>query len=252
MFPDKKIAVYTCVTNGYDNLSPLLHSLSYADYFCFNDGSINVSSGWTDVQIESDKSGNEAARYYKITPHLNSLLKNYELLIWIDGNIEIVGDLNALIENVCSSDGDIFMYDHPIRACVYDEIDTCFLHIKMSLMNAKMSKRLLEECGIKKNAGLFETGVMLRKNNDATKKLMNCWWENFKEESSGRDQISLIRAIKESNVEVVSLGFPDYRFDHKFFLYKGGHRDRGFVEKVLWQCRRSIILVLMKFGMIKF
>ncbi|WP_404303058.1 glycosyltransferase domain-containing protein [Alicycliphilus denitrificans] len=242
----KKIAVYTCVTGSYDDLPILRHVLPSADYFCFNDGSVNIPSGWTDVRIENNSPGNKTARYYKIVPHLNPLLEKYEMSVWVDGNIEIVGDISILMEKVYSSEGDVFIYNHPLRNCVYDEVDACFLDVKISLKKLITSRHLLRRSGIKKNGGLFETGVMIRKHNNRMKKLMDCWWAKFVEDSSGRDQISLVRAIEESKVKVVSLGSPDHRLKNEFFKHNGNHKKSGIKEKVIWKCMRLLNIFLIK------
>ena len=58
-------------------------------------------------------------RAIKILPH--RYLSEYDISIWVDGNILIKDDLNTFLNKECNTENNIFIPQHPIRQCIYDE-----------------------------------------------------------------------------------------------------------------------------------
>ena len=73
------------------------------------------------MSFHSDRT--RAARFVKTHPH--TLLQEYDVAVWIDSNIMILGDLDPLIRQVMASDVALGAIPHPSRKSIYDEIVSC-------------------------------------------------------------------------------------------------------------------------------
>jgi hypothetical protein len=249
-FSKMKVAVYTCVTNGYDVVSAPIVRTAGVDFLCFNDGSISVPSSWENVCIDGTYSGKDANRYIKILPHLNSRLIEYDLTIYVDGAIEIVGDLTPLIQQVEAASGDIFLYQHPRRSCVYMEARACIKRMKAPIkLTSQLIKKYRSE-GLPENLGLFEAGVMIRKPSKEVNRLMIAWWNEYIRWVK-RDQLALIYAMWKTGIVIQSLGIPDHRFEHRYFRCKPGHSGDFLLRNFARWIWRPLIGLLIYFKVIK-
>lgn len=245
-----RVAVYTCVTNGYDEVSPPTVLTPSVDYLCFNDGTIKPPAPWQDIKIDSAFAGKDANRHIKILPQLNNRLKYYDLTIYVDGAIEIVGDLAPLVRSVLCADGQTFMYEHPRRNCVYLEARACVESMKAPL--AKTSKLLASyrKKGMPAEFGLFEGGVIIRKLGSGFEPLMEVWWQTYLS-GVGRDQLALMYSSWESGIPIQSLGKPDHRFQQVYFRSKSGHKGDLAKRYFAWWVWRPIVSALIGLKIVK-
>ena len=94
-----KNVVYTCITGGYDTLTEPEFVSDGFDYVCFTDNVDLNSDVWEirPLPKETDSlSQVKKQRYVKLNPHL--LLSDYDISIWVDGNVKINGDLNTFMK----------------------------------------------------------------------------------------------------------------------------------------------------------
>ena len=197
-----KIAVYTSIFGGYDNLIDDQFQMEGADFICFTDRDIE-SKTWKIVKstpIYNDPNRN--AKKYKILPH--RYLKDYDWSIWIDGNIKVISDIRPMC------DGDPYkVYDHmqvfDKRDCIYDEAQAILNFGKINsertpergIKNWKDNPQLIVEQmnrymveGYPKNNGLATNPIIIRNhNNSDVIKNMEDWWVEIKYNSK-RDQLS--------------------------------------------------------------
>lgn len=180
--------VYTAIFGNYDKLrDPLLSSLP-CDFICFTDDSNLTSNVWKVEYIDAGcETGSFWNRRIKMLPH--RYLSEYSYSIYVDGNIQLVGDPAAIFEEY--SDVSIAIPPHPERICSYAELETCF---DMGLIPKAAEKRwgrIYEEAGFPRNLGLFENSVIYRNHHDPqVVGVMDAWWEAYCE-IGGRDQLSL-------------------------------------------------------------
>lgn len=197
-----RIAVYTSVFGGYDNLIEEQFQMDGVDYICYTDADIK-SDVWEirkSTPIYNDPNRN--AKKYKVLPH--RYLQEYDWSVWIDGNIKVISDIRGL----CNGES-YKLYDHmktfDKRNCIYDEAQTIlnFGKINMerkphkgiknykdnpSLINKQMKKYQYE--GYPKNNGLVTTPIMVRNHNQSDViKHNEDWWSEIKYNSK-RDQLS--------------------------------------------------------------
>lgn len=228
-----KIAVYTSIFGGYDNLIEDQFQMEGVDYICFTDRDIE-SKTWKVVKstpIYNDPNRN--AKKYKVLPH--RYLKDYDWSVWIDGNIKIISDVRPL----CN--GDVYkLYDHmqvfDKRNCIYDEAQAILNFGKINserypekgIRNWKDNPRLIVEQmnryiseGYPKQNGLATTPIMVRSHHDEDAiKHNEDWWSEIKYNSK-RDQLSFNYIAWKNDFNFVYLQ-GDSR-NNEYFVSMGKH-----------------------------
>jgi hypothetical protein len=197
-----KIAVYTSIFGGYDNLIDDQFQMDGVDFICFTDRNIE-SKTWKVVKstpIYNDPNRN--AKKYKILPH--RYLNDYDWSVWIDGNFKVISDIRGL----CNGDP-YKVYDHmqafDKRDCIYDESQAIINFGKINskktpergIKNWKDNPKLIVDQtnryiseGYPKQNGLVSNGIIIRNHNSSDViKNMEDWWNEIKHNSK-RDQLS--------------------------------------------------------------
>ncbi|QFT88420.1 hypothetical protein FIU87_07175 [Bacillus sp. THAF10] len=186
---NRKIVVYTAITNNYDSLKEPTFISPNVDYICFTDNKDLVSDIWEVRLIDNTLTLDHTrkARKYKILPH--HFLKEYEYSIWIDGRYLIKGDLVELL-NKHLTKSNLAVYNHPQRNCIYQEAKAVVAFRKEEYAIAKKQCNFYRQKGYPKRNGLIASPIILRKHNDqGVRKLMEDWWEQILLFSK-RDQLS--------------------------------------------------------------
>ena len=124
----------------------------------------------------------------KICPH--RYLKDYDVSIWVDGNIAIVGNLYQFIKQYDLDKVPFYTRVHPARNCIYDEANACIRMNKDSSESIKKQVERYKNEGYPKHIGLVETGIILRKHNEEICKCIDDMWATELLLNSHRDQLS--------------------------------------------------------------
>jgi hypothetical protein len=192
--------VYTCITGNYDALREVVNPDKGVDYICFSDD-ISESQTWKIKPIPKCLKyldTTKIARCMKILPHL--FLSEYDISVWVDGNIQVVGNINQFI------DKNLLNYfaipKHPDRICVYDEANAV---INLGKDNVDIvNSQIMEYMGknYPENNGMVQSGIMIRKHNDKRCiAISNLWWNEVRQFSK-RDQLSFNYSIWKKNVTI--------------------------------------------------
>ena len=228
-----KIAVYTSIFGGYDDLVDDQFQMDGVDYICFTDRDIN-SETWKVVKstpIYNDSNRN--AKKYKILPH--RYLKDYDWSVWIDGNIKVISDIRGL----CTDDP-YKVYDHmqvfDKRNCIYEEARAILNFGKINsektpergMKNWKdnpnvivnQMNRYMSE-GYPADNGLATNPIIIRNHHDSDViKNMEDWWTEIKYNSK-RDQLSFNDIAWKNEFNFVYLQ-GDSR-NNEYFVSMGKH-----------------------------
>ena len=202
-----KIAIYTSIFGGYDDLPKISFKPKNCDFLCFTEDNIK-STDWNVIHSPIIyKDSNRNAKRFKILPH--KYLSDYDYSIWIDGNMDVVGDVNKLIEQYLK-DASIAFYSHnnnklDPRNCPYEEANKILElgSINMQrwpergILNYKDNPKVITKqmqnyhySGFPHNNGLITGMVILRKHNHLDCiKVMEQWWSEISYNSK-RDQLS--------------------------------------------------------------
>jgi len=198
MSNQNKKVVYTAIFGGYDTLQEPQVDLPEWDFICFTEQSLR-SERWEIKQIRPPIDGDSvrSARKVKILPH--EYLSEYDISVWVDGNIVIRGNLNELVANQLQEHS-FAAYTHrdtdPTgREGIYEEAAALIRMTKAGKYKddpkiIRKQVRAYRQEGYPEKNGLLMTSVLLRRHNDPTlKEVMNDWWHEVKNKSR-RDQLS--------------------------------------------------------------
>src|SRR6056300_1141544 len=197
-----KIAIYTSIFGGYDDLIDHQYQMDGVDYICFTDRDLESETWKVIKSTPIYNEPNRNAKKYKILPH--RYLKDYDYSIWIDGNIKVISDIRAL----CNGDS-YKVYDHmqvfDKRNCIYDEAQAILNFGKINsertpergIKNWKDNPKLITNQvnrysleGYPKNNGLATNPIIIRNHHNLDViKNMEDWWLEIKHNSK-RDQLS--------------------------------------------------------------
>ena len=176
------------------------------DFVCFTDNPNYKSDVWDIVLISKIYGGARDSKKPKILPH--RYLQNYDISVWIDGDVKITADINDLVDKYLD-DKDYAVFNHEfcglsttgnlnVRKCIYDEAK--FIkwlgdnhpkkHYKddLTVINNQVERYRKE--GYPVNNGQARNTILIRRhNNKHIIKTMEDWWTEVKY-GSKRDQLS--------------------------------------------------------------
>lgn len=241
-----KLVVYTAIAADYDLLRPIRSPSPEVDYVCFTEPGKAVPHGWTARALpRTDLPPQSENRYAKFHPHL--LFPDHDASIYIDGNIEVVGDVAPLARETLKR-ARIALYDHPVRSSTFEEAIECAL-VGFALTRAIREQiRRYYRDGYAFEGGLLEGNVIVRAHHDpGVVRAMNRWWQEW-QNGVKRDQLSLMYVLWKERVNVGRLGLHDARFLHQYFVY---HPHRRRLGRTVGRTTRQILnrLDLALFGL---
>lgn len=221
-----KILIYTSIFGAYDGLLPQ-KPIPGVDFICFTDQNLKAKP-WKVIRktaLYPDDS-TRSARYYKINAH--KILPDYDISIYMDGNILITGDIFQLIENHLK-EVNMLVFDHnqssDKRNTVQEELQEL---IRLGTVKddpvimEKQYEHYLRE-GFPDNGGLIFSAVLIRKHHkDDVEKMQDCWWKQITQYSK-RDQLSFNYAAWKTGLNFKYLD-GDLRDGNPWFHMIGVHR----------------------------
>ena len=212
------IVCYTCITNSYDSLKQPSILNSGIDFICFTDSMTASQNGaWrmrlipNDLQFLDDI---KKQRIVKICPH--RYLKNYDISIWIDGSIQVIGDLNEFVRQYDLNENPLYTRIHPARDCIYDEADACIKIRKDNKQKIESQVNRYHDAGYPRHIGMVETGIMLRRHNDIRCQMICNEWATELLNNSHRDQLSF-NYVCWKNHFVPGILKNEFKINNKFF-----------------------------------
>ncbi len=185
-----KGAVYSAVTGGYDVIREPLFIDPDFDYYLFTD-SDNISiDRWKVIKVENpdDLDPVRLARKIKILG-CYEYLNDYDYTIWLDGKLQVTGDLKQYISRYSKGNG-ILCFNHYVSDDAYSEAKTCIMLNKddPALIYAQMERYRKE--GLPEHSGLIDSCMLIRDNRDeSVRRTMTDWWNEILN-GSRRDQLS--------------------------------------------------------------
>lgn len=192
-----KNVIFTFIIGDYDNLKDPNCISEGWDYLCFTDNKKLKSRIWQIVYLNEfnfyyfPKSQKKRAMLIMIE-YYKYISRKYKIVISVGGQIQVNCNLNSLVKEAF----DVKKYDlsickHPIRDCIYDAAEVCKQLGKDSsdIIDNQMSRYKNE--GYPTHYKLYETGIMIRRNNSSKLKKICRVWSNELIKGSKRDQLSL-------------------------------------------------------------
>ncbi|MCK4386489.1 MAG: DUF616 domain-containing protein [Candidatus Pacebacteria bacterium] len=241
-----KTVIYTAIFGGKDNLIEPKFVPKGCDFVCFTDQNFK-SDVWEVIKIEPEfEDPVRNARMYKVLPH--KFLSEYDISIWIDGNLLVRGDVNNLIKKYLSRTN-LAIFDHTQhkkrwkklfwvkntedwRDCIYEEAKSLLEYGENGkykddpeLMKEQVEKYKME--GYPEHNGLVVSMIILRKHNENDIiKTMKDWWEEIKNHSR-RDQLSFNYVAWKNKLNFVYIKGDSRR--NKYFLHRKHKIRKNYV-----------------------
>lgn len=222
-----RIVVYTAIFGGVDKLTEF-ETEPGIQYVCFTD-TCAESSTWEIRYVPKEQmqdTPRKTARWYKTHPH--ELFPEATCVIWVDARLTLKSSVKDILSLLKYSD--IAVAKHPIRTCLYKEAETC-KNLKLDsprIIDAQISRYRSE--GYPVNNGLAETGCLVTRPCEGTRKMFDLWWQQI-DTGSVRDQISF-------NYVVWKLGLK-YSTINSVMINRGKH-----VHRHSPQTNEKVVIVL--------
>ncbi|MCM1216994.1 MAG: DUF616 domain-containing protein [Lachnospiraceae bacterium] len=203
----KECAVFTCITGNYDHVSePGFYSDAY-DYYLISDknpGQLKVMEWIDSNMIIPAKIVDNIRRNRFCKINAPYIFSEYKYSVYIDGTIEVLGDLSQYISKIGKSG--IAIFKHPERNCIYSEAVACGVRKADSLdkIYAQVTDYFNE--GMPYDYGLFECGILIRENsNPICREIMLDWWNEVFNRSY-RDQLSFTYCLWKNGLKCEDVG----------------------------------------------
>jgi hypothetical protein len=177
-----KICIYTAIYNDYEILRDPISVDPNVDYICFTDDKTLSSKVWKIKYMENVNNYPSSVFYKEIKCLPHKYLKEYDYTIWLDANFVIRYDryINYLFSYF--KDNKILLYNHFClsgikRNCIYEEARISRGISKYKNDNIDVQAETYFRVGYPRHNGLYQSGFLLRNNNDNdVKKFNECWW----------------------------------------------------------------------------
>lgn len=217
----KRSVVYTCITNGYDDIAeiavPSFVSPKW-DYVCFTDNQEHIRAGHVGVwkvrplsfsQLDDTRNN----RWHKFHPDL--LFPDYDESIYIDANVDIL--TNWLFSELSRRDVSLMMPLHPLRKCIFQEFRVIMSQFMDDPNRLVAERRHIRKSGMPKGFGMTENNVIYRKhNNTLVKEMMRECWDMIVNYSK-RDQLCMSWVLWKHGIRFNDVTFQNARLDTKNF-----------------------------------
>lgn len=222
---NNRIAIYTCVTGGYDFIKEPSVTEDSCDYYLISDMKYEGLKVFQQIDINDFVpdwvTGNaEKNRWCKM--HGHEIFKAYRYSIYIDGSITLKKSISHYINRAGVVGTAI--HKHPLRNCIYEEglrlIVSKRGNIDYQGLRKQMLKYLYE--GMPREYGLFECGVIVRDHaNFLGNQVMEEWFEEYMH-GEKRDQLSLTYILWKNNIAFSDVGIlndgQDIRKNRDFII----------------------------------
>lgn len=192
--PRPKIAVYTCITGGYDDIEIPKLFFDNIDYILYTDNqTLDSVSGWIVRKLpqEAFQYNDNATRNRFCKMHPNIVGTEYDFAIYIDGNICVYSDLTNMVNMVNEKTGLAFHRHNP-RICIYDEVEACKIVKRGNIKLLEEQIKDYSKQGMPREYGLLEATIILSDlKNETSLHILDEWWKEYLKSGSKRDQIAL-------------------------------------------------------------
>lgn len=228
---EKKIAVFTCITGGYDEiLEPKVMSSS-CDYYIISDIEKSNSNYQfipvNNVVQRSIDNPKEQNRYCKM--HGYEIFSGYDISIYLDGSIEIVGDISEYATQIGFSG--LAMLRHPLRKCIYEEGIIAASSQKADKEKTVELMRQYANAGMPREYGLFECGIVVcDHSNSMGRTILDNWYEEYAR-TCLRDQYALPYVLWKMDLPCSVIGLVD-----------GGRDVRRSEVAIKHECHHKCVL----------
>lgn len=119
--------IYTCITNGYDEISDENYYDPDIRYVCFYDGELEKKGPWEFVELKLAIECPVRRSYHpKHLPH--HYFDEGEITLWIDASYTITQEITEYFKNDISEDCNLILQKHPGNRNLLEEFSKLYYH----------------------------------------------------------------------------------------------------------------------------
>ena len=226
-----KKAVVSYNFGNYDNAEPIQWKTKDWDYILFTDKETeNIPDGWRSVILSEEffKSDDpkRRANQIKFSPFRTckeELEEEYDLVVVIDANMVVLGDMDEFVDTFCMSTMDGVFLIHPSLDGAYEDIDLCAELEKDSKESLLKTYKYFKSNGYPENVKYFQTGVSIRRNTSAWSIIEYFFYDHYKDYSK-RDQPMM--NFLHWKYDVLDLNIIELGHIHEYLKYENLHFEK--------------------------
>lgn len=238
-YKGERIAVYVCITDGYD-IPTLEHFKSpQMDFYLITDGDVDskINDFYTVLDVNNivpsrDMSPKDKNRYCKM--HAKEIFPDYAYSMYIDGSFIVLEKAINLVNKIGKYG--IAVHKHAFSDDVYLEGLSQSARGRVTKEDTKTTLKYFARKGLPRHYGEAECGIIIRNhNNDLSQIIMDRWYKYYMNFPAKRDQFTFVYTLWELGIqmdEVCTLpgnertnGFFQLT-DKKHKIYKQGDKDQ--------------------------
>ena len=224
--------IYTAIIGGFDEFVEPSYKPEGWEFVCFSDSELKSDTWEVRPTLPLYTDNTRTARKHKLLAH--RLFPKHEYSLWIDGNIQVVGDVNKLLPYLDNCN--YSTYDHSQnqldpRSCIYDEGKTI---LDLGMKNggnykddpniiSRQMKRYRDEGYPAQNGLVVQMEVLRRHNQVDVLDAMEHHWVELKYNSK-REQLSFNYIAWKNNLKFSYIQ-GDSRHN-EYFLNTGAHKGK--------------------------
>lgn len=221
-----KVAVYTAILDGYDSMKLPEAPDPRFDYVLFTDTSVPDTGIWHVRPVTyRDEDSTRSGRYVKTHPHW--LLPGYDVAVWVDSNITIVGDVHPYVEAFAASATPVAAIAHPMRCSVFEELEAC-KHFQRDDARTMMEQiASYRETGFGHKDLIESNFMMFDLRHPDLLGFLTRWWSEI-DRHSRRDQLSINYSFGRSQTSWYPITpFPNSIRNNRHFAFADHDSGNG-------------------------
>lgn len=194
------IAFVSAMMGDYERPQRHEHLIADADYVLVSDCLTELAGPTRLVEADyRDLDPVRSARFVKTHPYLYA--PDARVIVWIDSNIIIRGDLRPDIEAFMASGLPVGAVPHPLRSDVYEEAEEVIRRRKDAGEVVREQMARYRAAGfVPGPEALIESGLLfLRMDMPETRRFLSLWWAEI-DRGSRRDQLSVDYAAQAAGI----------------------------------------------------
>lgn len=228
-----KIAVYTCAIGAHDWIHRAQVRPADVDFLRFSNEKPWRRMGWIHCALPPFSEAytpRVLSRFPKLCPQ--EVLTGYDIGVWVDASIEIMGDITPLIEEFTQSGADLALFPHPSGRSVGEEFDFAIEAGRIGpefYDAAERQKQRYAEMGLLDRKVVEASIIFYRLSSDTLRAAGADWWHELTHYTE-RDQVSQPYAMRDAQLHI---HLWDWHFKQENPNFRRHpHRPKTFIKRL--------------------
>lgn len=201
-----RVTVFTCGIGNHDWIHRPRTKPTGIDFLRFSDRKPWNLRGWQHrdlPELPGSHSARVVSRFPKLRPQ-EALPPGYDIGVWIDSSIEVLGDIQPLVQAFDASGADLALFAHPSGRSVIEEIDFAIAAGRIPPefhAAAEQQRQRYKAAGIADRKIIEATIIFHRLHSATARKVGQVWWDEITTYTE-RDQVSQPFAMLDADLKI--------------------------------------------------